>query len=423
VPIGTTGLRWAHLQLTGLYGYEKNVTIQQREEWVAENLELILAVGTDPHGSAYDWWTGADKPWQFMACCRMYRDIVLKMRMCIPVEHIESRMVAAQDGSCNGIQHFSAMLLDKIGGSAVNLTRTSDIARDIYFDVAKVLIKLISYVTQDEAVMAQCILDMVVDRKTTKRQTMVVPYGGTIQSCNEYSREWIEEMHEKYKVTNQALSLRIEGIGYKDLSKFLGSNVWEALNQTIVGARKCMKFVKDMTKAVIAGEKDDPNGKRLIYHTLNNFPVLASNRKVKPHEVHTRICGEQRLVHYAEIDEINQGKIVTGAAPNFVHGVDATHMARSIVLAAEQGVKFFWCIHDSFGTHLGLSDALADSLREAFVDLHKNGKPLEALYNELKLQHDRYSFPKREFPEWEAISQYMGDLDLDEGLKSPFFFL
>ena len=42
------------------------------------------------------------------------------------------------DGSCNGLQNFSAMLRDEVGGKAVNLI-PSDKPQDVYMEVVKSL--------------------------------------------------------------------------------------------------------------------------------------------------------------------------------------------------------------------------------------------------------------------------------------------
>jgi DNA-directed RNA polymerase len=53
-----------------------------------------------------------------------------------------SGLPVAQDGSCNGLQHFSALLRDEIGGKAVNLI-PGDVPEDVYQRIAdKVLSKL-----------------------------------------------------------------------------------------------------------------------------------------------------------------------------------------------------------------------------------------------------------------------------------------
>jgi hypothetical protein len=39
------------------------------------------------------------------------------------------------DGSCNGLQHFSALFRDEMGGRSVNLTN-NDTPRDVYAEVS-----------------------------------------------------------------------------------------------------------------------------------------------------------------------------------------------------------------------------------------------------------------------------------------------
>ena len=47
-------------------------------------------------------------------------------------------MPIALDGTCNGLQHYAAMLRDEVGGKAVNLV-PSDKPSDVYGDVAKIV--------------------------------------------------------------------------------------------------------------------------------------------------------------------------------------------------------------------------------------------------------------------------------------------
>lgn len=51
-----------------------------------------------------------------------------------------SKLPVALDGSCSGIQHFSAMLRDEIGGNAVNLI-PAELPQDVYGMVAKKVIE------------------------------------------------------------------------------------------------------------------------------------------------------------------------------------------------------------------------------------------------------------------------------------------
>src|SRR5690606_32168686 len=84
-------------------------------------------IAADP--ISYREWTDADVPFQFLAWCFEYADYKRN-----PVE-FTSRIPLGQDGSCNGLQHFSAMLRDSAGGRATNLL-PDVIQHDIYGLVA-----------------------------------------------------------------------------------------------------------------------------------------------------------------------------------------------------------------------------------------------------------------------------------------------
>ncbi|MDO3385991.1 hypothetical protein QWI17_09095, partial [Gilvimarinus sp. SDUM040013] len=97
-----------------------------------------LAIAADPF-QARGWadHVGAqaiDKPWQFLAFCLEWKGY------CEHGDRFVSKLPIAMDGSCSGIQHFSAMLRDEVGGAAVNLV-PSDLPADVYGLVAKKVIE------------------------------------------------------------------------------------------------------------------------------------------------------------------------------------------------------------------------------------------------------------------------------------------
>ncbi|WP_260851748.1 DNA-directed RNA polymerase, partial [Micrococcus luteus] len=68
----------------------------------------------------------------------------------------------AFDGSCSGIQHFSAMLRDSIGGRAVNLL-PSDTVQDIY----KIVADKVNEVLHLHAVNgSQTVVEQIADKET-----------------------------------------------------------------------------------------------------------------------------------------------------------------------------------------------------------------------------------------------------------------
>ena len=125
-PLGSSGLAWVKVHLSNSWGFDK-ASLEERLEWTDNNEDMIQRVGIDPLGSRE--WMEADKPWQFLRACFEYV-------CCNNNEDYISHLPITVDGSCNGLQHFSAMLRDDVGGSATNLIN-HDQPEDIYEIVRK----------------------------------------------------------------------------------------------------------------------------------------------------------------------------------------------------------------------------------------------------------------------------------------------
>jgi len=105
-------VRWFKVHGANRFGIDK-VAFAERLAWVDANDQGIIACADDPVG--HDWWRAADSPLQFVAWAKEYA--AWRRNPASFVSHIPVGM----DGSCNGLQHFSAMLRDEVGGRATNL--------------------------------------------------------------------------------------------------------------------------------------------------------------------------------------------------------------------------------------------------------------------------------------------------------------
>ncbi len=168
-----------------------------------------------------------------------------------------SHLPIAMDGSCNGLQLFSLMLRDPVGGTAVNLL-PADTPQDIYRLVAdKIIAKLERDRTGGEERLDQEVrtkrtgqalykprsvaglfLSLGIDRSATKRQVMVLPYYGTRESCREYTAQWLKE---KLFASPQPLP---EGCTQFGLAVYLAGLIWEAIGETVVAARDAMAYLQ-----------------------------------------------------------------------------------------------------------------------------------------------------------------------------------
>src|SRR5690606_6045230 len=116
--LGPSGLRWLAYHAASTYGEDK-LNRDDQLQWVVDHLDDIAAVARDPLGVGYECWSKAEERWQFLAV-----SMELEQALQCPegAEAFRSSLPVFVDGSCNGLQHLSAMGLGPVGAHATNLT-------------------------------------------------------------------------------------------------------------------------------------------------------------------------------------------------------------------------------------------------------------------------------------------------------------
>ena len=133
--LGDSGRYWLAVHGANVWGEDK-VSFDDRAAFIEGMNETIRDIAADP--LTFREWANADKPWQFLSWALEWNALLEWEDEGRASSEFLSKTAVAQDGSCSGIQHYSAMLKDKRGGAAVNLT-PSDKPQDIYGAVAEVV--------------------------------------------------------------------------------------------------------------------------------------------------------------------------------------------------------------------------------------------------------------------------------------------
>jgi DNA-directed RNA polymerase len=400
----TAAIHWFKVHGANCFGVDK-VSFDDRMKWVDDNAEHIIRSAEDPLN--YQWWVDADSPFCFLAWAFEFNDWLTSGA---DSGAFKSHIAVAMDGSCNGLQHYSAMLRDPRGGGATNLL-PSDKPQDIYGEVAKVVMrKLAMMVTEgrrpgaDEEARASA--DMAerwgrygVDRKITKRPVMVLPYGGTQRSCFDYVYDAVKE-RGGYPFNDEDLH---------KASVFLGGVVWASIGEVVVAARLAMGWLK--AAAGVASKAGLP----LHWKTPSGFPVIQAYPQMTSHRVECYLFGSrmQPRLDVADDDKLDARRQMNGIAPNFVHSLDAAALIDTVNRARAAGVTKFAMIHDSYGTTAAQSALLATNLREAFVGMYEGPDVMGGFLNDAVPETLRGSAPSAPF---------VGGLDLKQVLKSDYFF-
>ncbi|WP_443691782.1 DNA-directed RNA polymerase [Pseudomonas sp.] len=399
-PVGLDGIEWLKIHGANCAGVDK-VDFGQRKAWVMDNQELILEIARDPLGQPE--WTKMDSPFCFLAFCFEWAGVV---------EHgalWESALPIAFDGSCSGIQHFSAMLRDERGGRAVNLLPSEEV-QDIYRLVAEEVIEQvrkdllegtedsIELVTNEKTgeiterrilgtrTLAAGWMGYGVDRKVTKRSVMTLAYGSKAFGFTDQVRD---------DIVQPALD---NGDGAQwfpnaqQCARYMAMLIWDSVSVVVVAAVEAMNWLQKAAKLLAAEvletkkTKKNPNPVVLkpcmpvFWVTPDGFPVWQEYMLPVQRRVDLMFLGTVRLqatINVRDSAIIDGRKQEAGISPNFVHSQDGSHLRKTVVHASEKyQVGFFSLIHDSFGTIPAHAGAMFKAVRETMVETYENNDVL-----------------------------------------------
>jgi len=385
VPLGEDGAFWLAVHVANCFGVDK-VAFSERVAWVKKNEEMVLDSALNPLDGQRAW-ADADSPFCALAACIEWLGYSLNGDA-----HV-SHLPVALDGSCNGLQNFSAMLRDSVGGAATNLLPAPKPA-DIYTEVKTVAAIRIK---AEAETCNECALywDGLLSRGIVKQPVMTLPYGVT-----------------KSGMRGQVLAnAKKEGLSpSNEQAAYLGDVLWDCIGEVVVAARQAMDWLKDASK--VASSSDLP----IAWTTPAGFPVLQEYREDLGKRVTTHIGGKRvELIVAIDGTKLDRRRQGLGISPNFVHSCDASHLMLTACIAADNGINSFAMIHDSYGTHAGNTGILAASLRHAFIRQY-DGDVLGDLRRELAEQ-----LPPEVAADLPEIPPF-GDLELSAVLDSEYFF-
>ena len=438
--IGAEGIKWLAIHGAsrgGFAGMDK-ANLKDAEQWVYDNEALILDIAENPLDNTT--WQEADEPFCFLAFCFEWAQVK------IHGESFKSSLPLAFDGSCSGIQHFSCMLRDEVGGAAVNLI-PSEVMNDIYKLVsdkvnAKVQADTVSG-TQTERTeeedkdgntyfktaygtlpLAVAWATHGIGRNEAKRPTMTLPYGSGKYGFTDQILE--DTVQPAIDSGRGSMFLDAENKMPAQACRYLASHMWDALGETVTKSVEAMAWLQHVAGLLSATIRDRKTKEILrgalpiFWTTPDGFPVWHEYRKPVTVKIDCMLfSGTRYQVKEVPTDEftIDGAKQRSGISPNFVHSLDATHLRKTVVHARRKyGIKSFHLIHDSFGTTAAQAGNLFRAVREQLVDTYEHNDVLGDFRDQFLDQlHETQVDKLKEIPA-------RGTLDLQGILESEFCF-
>lgn len=406
---------WLAIHVANCWGVDK-VSYEERIRWTWENTPQIIEWAKAPLADLG--WAQADKgeaAFQFLAACIEWAGFQK-----VGYGYV-SRLPIRVDGTCNGLQHLSAMLLDEEGGRATNLV-PGDKPADIYMEVAGVVTRRLQQIasgSDERADLARRWLGVTggsVPRALAKRPIMIVPYGGTVLGVRGYIEEWLEGVGEEgLRWFPNDDGQRADGDGKPHIQStwskgltLMTDLVWKAIQEKVVAAGEVFRWIKQCTRVACR------TGKPIRWTTPSGFTVFQWYAE---HEKRTvRVQSEGREVQLKvphPTNEMDTSGQLSGVAPNFVHSMDAAALTLTVVSMWRMGVKSLTTIHDSYGTHAADMGLLSETVRKAFVEMYSGDCVLESFRQDLQTL-----VPDEELP---PVPD-KGKLVLEGINHSPYFF-
>ena len=387
--LGHRGLFWLKVHIANAFGFDKERFVD-RAVWTDQHWADIERALEEPENHTDVW--GTDAPWCMYSAAWELREAY---RSGNPLTY-QTGVVVHMDATCSGLQHFSALLRDPVGGQYVNLSDEAQCGpkQDIYGKVAHSALQSMQRDLEDldpvVKAMATWWSGVGIARALAKKPVMTYVYGATLRGTTDFVRNYVEE------------ELKLEWPDKKQsylYSQYAAKKLFKGIAATVPSSEYTMHWLQG-----VAG--DQIKGKRMEWKSPTGFLVQHDYQGFDEIRVTLKSCGLSKVVVRESNEETNGVKMRNAIAPNFVHALDASHLTFTALAMQAQGNDMVG-IHDSFGTHPSCVDAMHQCIREAFVGMYQGTNILGNFLMDVDLP--------REIP-------MRGNLDISSVLSSEFFF-
>lgn len=390
--LGSRGLFWLKVSIANCFGFDK-LRMHERAQWTDDNWEVIKRALAEPENHPDVFGEDVcDSPWCMYVAAY---ELNAAYESGNP-ETYETGIPVHMDATCSGLQHFSAMLRDDVGGKYVNLYDAEFVGpkQDIYSKVATNALEAMKRdLLSDNALIrkyAEFWIATGISRKAAKHPVMTYVYGATLRGTADFLIETVLGDREESKE---------QGDRNIDYAVYGAKKLFTGIATTVPAAEAAMQWLKQVCRIV-------PKGKRMEWRTPTGFLVQHDYQDFEETTVYLRSCGVKVCTVFEPLDTTHTTKMQNAIAPNFVHALDASHLTLTVLEMKKKGLHIVG-IHDSFGTHPCDVDAMQAATRETFVSLYQNNDVL----NDFLWNVGGY-----------GETPMRGSLDLSRVLTSEFFF-
>lgn len=397
--VSQAGADWLAIHTANEWGMDK-LDMAARIEWSnrPDTVALMHRIANDPIGTSHLWGgIGAvDKlePWMALRAALEWSAFKHTGRGFV------SHIPVAIDGTCNGLQHLSAMTRDAVCGEHVNLWGTK--RGDVYARIADAANARLAEIVQWQTFKGVPVTDSFAkqtkkdeklgkprevtvsladklswagslhayrfERADAKKAAMTIPYGAGMQAClKDIEAGMVASIKSGKKVSPWGDDLK-DGKGMRSW----GAQVlFAGVTENVGSAMRVLRWLEAASKPLSTLTEPKP----MTWGTPSGFYVHQEIRRKldadKNAAAMIRVRGTDGVKSCLKLaidipGTINPADQAQKMAPNFVHSYDAAHLSLTVEACLAAGVTSFATIHDSFGTHAEDAAALHEHTLATF---------------------------------------------------------
>ena len=365
-PVTPDGRRWLAIHGANLMkgDHPASPTRNERVALIEKHSQEICACANAPLENLFWLSQAKDKhAWRFLAFCFEWRDYLEGERIGIPYR---SRLPVGMDGTCNGFQHFAALLRDQELAQWTNVAPGPRPA-DLYSTIAYWVRDAIKNDQHETMAHSKDEYIQLVERKLAKTVVMIIPYGASIRGIEHNVRQYIIESGLKKSWTQQ--------FGHEEAmertrraAKYLAGQFAKVLREKLPHAWAMRNWLQRCCREVIA------RGIPMIWISPIGLPILQSSFELRSREIQSQTISKFRIKCSLDeaTDKIARPDQIKASSPNFIHGLDASHMLMTAAAARKEGITSIRTVHDCYATHAAEAGRLGEVLRGEFCRLYED---------------------------------------------------
>ena len=272
------------------------------------------------------------------------------------------------DASCSGVQHISALTLDKKLATYSNvftekLNPSGEKPEDFYmYALGLINDKLFNSENTN-------IQNIKLKRNIIKRTVMTIPYNISLTGIGEQLEEHFKKVWKlnKYEISIPG-DLSVNGKSFSITSKEFGiltKIIYEVLTKDIPSLKSLTNYFKSIINILnsinLPVNWETPAGFKIKYQQIK-FDSKAIKNKLIP--------GSKAITISIPTDKIDKIKMIRSFMPNFIHSLDASNVHLLIKDLSETVRIPVYTIHDCFASTPNNIELLEGKVKKAFIDIY-----------------------------------------------------